>query len=306
MFKYILLSFLTLGLISCVTTKNRSNDEAESITQKLRSLRADGPRKRIVILPFINDSSEKDTAVAKAARETLVKGLKQTDNFIIIDNADLGKDLDKFKKENSYDMEELGKLAQDIGVVGIIEGRILDVKARKSGDEVGLLRSMKADVTVTVGVRLFASSSRKEVLNESRSAQSSEKNYRVLDPEGKKSLASDPVLIKEALNSAFNGFVLPITKAVDKLAWNGRIAYVRGEKVYLNAGRLTGISVGDILKVLEAGEDVYDPESGTFIGKAPGRVKGTLEVVSYFGKDGCVALVHSGSGFKENDQVELY
>jgi hypothetical protein len=81
---------------------------------------------------------------------------------------------------------------------------------------------------------------------------------------------------------------------------------VSGERVFINAGRLSGLQVGDILKVTEEGDDVYDPENGRFIGTAPGRLKGTIEVVSYFGRDGAIAVVHSGSGFQENDRVELY
>ena len=46
--------------------------------------------------------------------------------------------------------------------------------------------------------------------------------------------------------------------------------------------------------------------SGGFIGKAPGRMKGTIEIVSYFGKDGAIGIIHSGSGFNENDLVEIY
>ncbi len=307
MSKFSLLPLVALILcVGCVTAKNRSTEEPNNIGQKLRSLKADGPRKRVVVLPVLNDSVEKDAAVARVARDVLIAGLRSTDNYIILDNSDLGKDFESFKKDGGYDMDGLSKAAAEAGVIAVIEGRVIEVKARKSGDEVGLLRTMKADVTVTVGVRVYAAVGKHEVFNEVRSAQSSEKNYRVMDPDGKQSFGSDPVLIREALASAFNGFVLPLTKSIDKLAWAGRIAYSQGEKIYLNAGRLTGINVGDILKVMEPGEDIYDPETGLFIGKAPGRVKGTLEVVSYFGKDGCVAIVHSGSGFKENDRVELY
>ena len=35
-------------------------------------------------------------------------------------------------------------------------------------------------------------------------------------------------------------------------------------------------------------------------------MKGTLEVISFFGTDGSIAVIHSGSGFRENDKVELY
>ncbi len=93
---------------------------------------------------------------------------------------------------------------------------------------------------------------------------------------------------------------------MEKLSWEGRVAAVAGERIFVNAGRLSGLQVGDILKITDEGDDVYDPETGRFIGTAPGRLKGTVEVVSYFGKDGAIAVVHSGSGFQENDRVELY
>ena len=97
-----------------------------------------------------------------------------------------------------------------------------------------------------------------------------------------------------------------VVKALRKMSWTGRIALVRGEKLYLNAGRMSGLQVGDILRVTEAKEEVFDPETGGFLGTITGRMKGTVEVISYFGKDGAVPLIHSGSGFQENDIVEFY
>ena len=94
--------------------------------------------------------------------------------------------------------------------------------------------------------------------------------------------------------------------AIDKLSWEGRVALVTGDRIYINAGRLSGIQMGDILKILEKGQEIFDPESGGFLGDSPGRMKGTIEIVSYFGKDGSIGVIHSGSGFKENDKAELY
>src|SRR5690606_18664121 len=104
----------------------------------------------------------------------------------------------------------------------------------------------------------------------------------------------------------FAGTVSLIIQAADKLSWEGRIAVIEGPRIYLNSGRVSGLNVGDILKVTAKGDEIYDPETGDFIGVAPGRMKGTLEVVSYFGTDGAISVVHSGSGFRENDYVELY
>jgi hypothetical protein len=113
-------------------------------------------------------------------------------------------------------------------------------------------------------------------------------------------------LIRAAVRTAFQGAIPNIIRAVEKLSWEGRVAMVSGERIFVNAGRLTGLQVGDIMKITEEGDDVYDPETGRFIGTAPGRLKGTIEIVSYFGKDGAIGVIHSGSGFQENDRVELY
>lgn len=321
-----LITFLGIALFtvlttSCVTAPGRfdsgSRDDSSALsdetiqqyakTDQLRALKNKGPRKRVLVLPFLNESAEKTQTVTKTARDTFVRGLRYTDNFVVINNADLPKDLNLFVKNGEYDMNEISKLAADVGAAAVIEGKLVEIKAKKVGDEVGLFRSIRAQITSTVSVRVFSSNNKREVLNDVRTATVESQSTRV----GKYSsedrrLAQDPELIRESLQKAFLGTILPVTKAVDKLSWDGRIASVNGDRIYVNAGRLTGINIGDILKVSDGGNDIYDPDTGLLIGKAPGRLKGTLEVVSYFGKDGAVAIVHSGSGFKENDIVELY
>jgi len=297
----LVLTALTAG---CVSMHNRETNDYGNITDRLAKLRGDGPRKRVLLLPFVNDSLEKDPAVARTGRDALVSGLRLTDNFIILDNKDVPKDLKQYYKDGAYDMDEVAKVATEMGVMAVIEGRVLEIKAHKEGDAVGLIRTLKAHVQATVAVRVISAANGREILNDTRSANSESSTHHIAGEQV--DLASDPELIRESLVSAFEGMILPIVKSVDKITWNGRIALVNGDRIYLNAGRLTGINIGDILRVSEDGEDVYDPNTGALIGKAPGRMKGTLEVVSYFGKDGCVTVVHSGSGFKENDKVELY
>lgn len=296
---------VALTTSACISVHNNEDPDHKSWSQKLTTLRSEGPRKRVLLLPFLNDSQEKDPAVARTGRDALVAGLRLTDNFIILDNNDIPKDLKQFMKDGAYDTDEIAKVAAEMGVVAVIEGKVLEVKARKTGDEVGLIRSVTAVVTSTVAVRVFSAANSREILNEVRSATSQSKTHKVADS-SHYNLAADPELIHESLYSAFQGMILPITKSIDKINWGGRIALVSGDRIYLNAGRITGINIGDILRVTDEGEEIYDPNNGVLLGRAPGRMKGTLEVVSYFGKDGCITVVHSGSGFKENDKVELY
>ncbi|MEQ1879055.1 MAG: hypothetical protein ABL958_20615, partial [Bdellovibrionia bacterium] len=158
-----------------------------------------------------------------------------------------------------------------------------------------------------VRVRMFAVRNGRELLNEARSATVEGTTTRIAESQpGSAFLEEDPTLISEAVTQAFKSMVTPIVRSVDKLGWEGKVALIQGTRIYLNAGRLSGLQVGDILKVSEQGEEIFDPETGDSLGLAPGRMKGTLELVSYFGSDGAIAVIHSGSGFKENDLVELY
>ncbi len=84
------------------------------------------------------------------------------------------------------------------------------------------------------------------------------------------------------------------------------MAKIIGNKIYINAGRLSGINIGDILKIITEGQEIYDPETGALIGMSKGDMKGTIEIIDYFGDDGTIAILHSGGQVLEGDFVQLY
>ena len=47
-------------------------------------------------------------------------------------------------------------------------------------------------------------------------------------------------------------------------------------------------------------------DSGLFLGRTSGDLKGTLELVEFFGEDGAISRVHSGANFSEGDIIQLY
>jgi hypothetical protein len=113
-------------------------------------------------------------------------------------------------------------------------------------------------------------------------------------------------LVSLAIEDGIRRAMPALRNEIDRVSWRGRIAKIVGGKIFVNAGRATGLNLGDILKVTTSGADVYDPESGVFLGRTEGEIKGTLEVVDYFAEDGAVAKVHSGGNFQESDMVQLY
>ena len=289
------------------TTVSKASPEVRDVPYQARASNEGMPRKRIMVLPFIDLGATRSEKVGSVAREAFIRTLMKTDNFVVVSNSDFPKDLNQFLKNGEYDLESLAKIANGMGLAAVVEGKILEVKAKRLGDSVGIVREVRARMDATVSLRMVAAKNAKIVLNETRSATIEESTTRIAERAfSDRYLEEDPKLVETVVMKAFFGTVPRIVQSIDKLNWEGRVALIKGDRIYLNAGRLTGLQVGDILKITEDGEDVYDPETGVLIGRVPGRLKGTVEVVSYFGKDGAVAVIHSGSGFRENDLVQLY
>ncbi|MBX3022348.1 MAG: hypothetical protein KF799_11805 [Bdellovibrionales bacterium] len=308
--RYLAAALLMLSACSSLSSKppeQKSAIETRDVPYSARG-EEEAPRHRILVLPFLDERLDRSQAVSDVARQTVVRELLKTRQFVAVALEDFPHDPKKYLTEgNEYDMVQIARLASAMGVSAVIEGKVMNIKARRVGDSVGLIRELKAQVSTQVRIRVFAGKNGKEILNEMRSADTEASSTRVAEKgDLTKSLGEDPELVRAAIRKAFLGGIPNIARAMEKLSWEGRVAMVNGERIFINAGRLSGLQVGDILKITDEGDDVYDPDSGRFIGTAPGRLKGTVEVVSYFGKDGSIAVIHSGSGFQENDRVELY
>jgi len=81
---------------------------------------------------------------------------------------------------------------------------------------------------------------------------------------------------------------------LDRLDWFCRIAKVEGEEVYINAGRLTGLKVGDVMDVFRSGG------SGE-----RGEVKGKIKISAFFGIDASMGRLIQGKNPNVNDILKL-
>ena len=85
-----------------------------------------------------------------------------------------------------------------------------------------------------------------------------------------------------------------LAKELDGVDWFCRIAKVDGEDVYINAGRLSGLKVGDVMEVSQArgpGEQ--------------GEVKGRIKVSAFFGIDASMGRLIQGKNPDVNDILKL-
>lgn len=303
-----LLGFIGLTTISCSqmsrpNTANRAS--VKDVPQRARQ-EGEGIRSRVIVLPFLNDQGVSGPREVEARVEFL-RVLQRRSSLIFVSPIDLGLDLVGLASKDGYRFDDLIKSAAGLGVAILIEGRVLEVKTERKGQSLGVVRELKAEVTAKVQLKAVATQTGRELINETQESTVDSSERRILQRKAETpSMAPDSGLMGQAVDLAFSQMIPDLFRSFDLLSWQGRVAMVSGERVFLNAGRLSGLQIGDLLKVSEEGDEVFDPETGRFIGRAPGRMKGTIEIISYFGQDGAIALLHSGSGIKENDIVEMY
>ena len=136
--------------------------------------------------------------------------------------------------------------------------------------------------------------SNKEVYTDTLKGYADDSTFRFFNNDRESKLAYRRNLLRYAVKVSVRKSIPRILDISAKLDWVGRVAKIVGTKIYVNAGRSSGIQISDIIKVMTEGAEIYDPETGALIGMSKGEVKGTIEVIDYFGADGAIAVLHSG------------
>lgn len=275
----------------------------------LRHANADkSPRKRVVVLPFLDRSPDRQPEILSHARMEFMNELNKTQEMVALDSSELKMDMTAFLKNGEYDLNAIAQATQNLGITSLLEAKVIDVRFKNQLSEgANIVSDKRAIFEIVVKARLVNVKSGQELFNTVKTVVLEEENTKLPQNISSEAFFSkNPQLVELLLKDAFLDFTGKLADSLSQVTWEGRIAALQGEKIYLNVGQVTGLQIGDILKVVEDGTEVYDPEIGYHIGKVNGKVKGTLEVVGYFGQDGAVGVIHSGAGFKENDRIEIY
>ena len=85
-----------------------------------------------------------------------------------------------------------------------------------------------------------------------------------------------------------------LSKEIEGLDWFCRVAKVEGEEVYLNAGKMTGLRLGDVMEVVQI--------RGL---REAGEIKGKIQISALFGIDASMGRVIHGKKPEANDILKL-
>lgn len=266
-----------------------------------------GMRKKVALLPFFNESPFESEDLEVNATEELRNELSRTGEFIVDPSSyKLFGTSKEIYAGGGMKLVQLTRQAKIAGINFVVFGRVIDARVREKSDEIGIVRQTKSYTESKVEVRVFDVNASKEIYTETLGGYADDSTYRFFASDREDFLSYRRDLLRYAVRVAVRKSVPKVVELASKLDWVGRVAKIIGNKIYLNAGRDSGINIGDILKIITEGAEIYDPETGALIGMSKGEMKGTIEIVDYFGSDGSIAILHSGGQVLEGDFVQLY
>ncbi|MCP4913569.1 MAG: hypothetical protein GY909_10655 [Oligoflexia bacterium] len=267
----------------------------------------DGIKKKVALLTFFNESPYGGQDLGITATEEIRRELVRTGEFKVdpMANKIFGSSKEIYAGGGTK-LVQLSRKAKIAGINFVLFGRVIEARVREKTDEIGVVRQTKSYTEAKVEIRVFDINSNKEIYTDIIKGFADDSTFRFFQHDQETKLTYRRELLRYAVKVATRKSIPRILDVADKINWVGRVAKIVGNKVYINAGRESGIHISDVLKVITEGQEIYDPESGALIGVSKGEIKGTLEVIDYFGADGSIAIPHSGGVVQEGDFVQLY
>lgn len=304
--KYFIHTLLFFSLISCGTeVLNRNSRGKRPLAKPKESF--NGIKKRVALLPFFNESPFGGEDLGFTATEELKNELNRTGHFILDDKASSSFGTSKeIYSGGGVKLVQMARTAKAQGLNFVVFGRVIEARVREKTDEIGIVRQTKAYTESKVEIRIFDVNANKEVYTETVKGYADDSSFKFFMSDQDAQLEYRKDLLRYVVKIAIRKSIPQIISLAQKLEWVGRVGKIIGTKIYINAGRTAGINIGDILKVVNEGVEIYDPETGALLGVSKGEIKGTIEIIDYIGFDAAIAILHSGGSVNEGDYVQLY
>ena len=278
-----------------------------------------GLKKRLAVMDFDDKTGHGSWHIGSGMADMLTTSLVKSGKFIVIER----QQLEAVLKEQAMGLSgaitpqsaaQVGKLlGVELMVIGSVnefgekEGRVGGSVGSRLGGKLGGIRNVGVESkTARVGldIRLVNTTTGEIVAAEGIAEEETKKGLDVGHDEFSFSNDAgwDNTLAGKATRKAVVKVVELVTKAMDNVAWAGKIIAINADKtLMIKPGAQGGVKVGDTFTVYSMGQEVVDPETGLSLG-AEETLAGTIQVIDVkdqFAK----AKAVSGSGFKKLDTV---
>lgn len=275
-------------------------------------------KKRVAVFDFDDKTSHQyrwwtGQPVGQGMADMLVTALVKTGKYQVIERQEIEKLMQEQKLGMSgvVTQQSAAQVGKMLGVELAIFGAVTEfgyteqggkTRLKKKGFGIGF-KSTKATVAVdvrfvntTTGEILMAENVRKD---ESKKGLSLDTRQFSFDNRHK----FDESIVGKATRKAIDAIVEFVNQSAPNIPWQAKVIK-GGGTIYINAGSVAGVNVGDEFVVYRPGEALIDPDTGLSLGATETKV-GTIKVINNGIGNGkasqCVAV--SGSGFTRNDLV---
>jgi hypothetical protein len=272
---------------SATSTKPSSSLEEEALVVSPSKPKFPGLKKKILITYFDDRTTEGEEILGDWVAEKLMKEVNRRSLQILFVDYQMVKEFLEKKGTHLKDLETpkvLQYLNEVFGVHALVAGQL-------SGPYVFTTKTDKdkegtASAIIRIDMRLVDTFSGKTLKNLSA-------NNPIIATKESGSFSGEKAKVK-AIDLTIANLGRSLARELDNLDWFCRIAKVEGEQVYVNAGKLTGLKVGDVMEVFRPGG------SGE-----RGEVKGKIKISDFFGIDASMGRLIQGKNPDVNDILKL-
>jgi len=296
-----ILSFLALTLAACSPSTTVRQKETMTVSPSKAMV---GLKRRVGVVNFENKTAYGQNRLGTAASDILITELVKSGKFIVVERDKLNAVMaeQKLDMTGAIDPATAAKVGKILGLNAIVTGAISQFGVQTEGSEYLVTQSKSQVVQCTVDIRVVDAETGQILYADSGTGVGRQHTGGFL---GLGTRAGyNESLEGDALRAAIVKFTNNIVEQVEKKAWSCRIADVDGQSIYLNAGSDSNLAVGTKLTAYHVGRAIKDPTTGLVIGNTEDKV-GEIKVDRYFGDDGSVAELVSGSLPSAGDVARL-
>ncbi len=256
-----------------------------------------GFKRKVIILDFENKTTYKDEKIGEAVAKKLSDKLEATQRVVTLDRTSVSEILNRegFKFESLTDPSVMKRSYQSLGIQAFASGAVTDVsilssKASETSEEEVAFATAKVEIRLidaSTGNLLKSFIGRSPIFGTKETGEYS-RSKAVLKA------------IDFSLDEILEGFL----RQLDLLDWTTTIAKIEGDHLYINAGKLSGLRIGDTLEIFEPGKEIIHPTTKFSLGWTTGQSKGVMQVTELFGVDAAIGKVVQGQGFGLTDVVK--
>jgi hypothetical protein len=256
-----------------------------------------GFKKKVAVLDFENKTTYKDEQIGEAVAQKLSDKLDSSQRVVVVDRTVVSEMLRRegFKFDNLTDPTAMKQAHQSLGIQAFAFGTVNDLsflspKVSETSEEEATSATLKLEIRLvdaSTGNLLKTFIGLSPIFGTRETGENS-KSKAVLKA------------IDISLDDIFDGFL----RQLDLLDWTTTIAKVEGDSLYVNAGKSSGLRIGDTLEVFEPGKEIVNPVTNFSLGWTTGQLKGVIRVTGLFGIDAAIGKVIQGQGFNPNDVVK--